>query len=172
MWQVRHRWRGMCSYAGDKKQGEAMCQLPNGTWAWEASAAAWNPGFICGMRTAGHTKQEASSSESSVSNENLMAALVVVGGILLVVAILLVVRRRGGNKKAHRYILADRSSGDPEQEDSALSMIERFVPALDPTRAHVDAEATNVLGRGACSTVYRGTYERKRGVARAQSRAC
>ena len=49
--QVQHRWRGMCSYAGDKKQGKAMCQRrpPNGKWAWEASTADYNPGFICGI---------------------------------------------------------------------------------------------------------------------------
>ena len=36
------------------------------------------------------------------------------------------------------------------------------MPLLDHTRARVDAE-TGVVGRGACATVYKGTYELKRG---------
>ena len=60
----------MCSYAGDKKQGKAMCQRPNGVWAWEASATDYNPGFICGI--AGQALQE--KSEPNDSSESLMAA--------------------------------------------------------------------------------------------------
>ena len=80
--QVRHRWRGMCSYAGDAKQGKAMCQRrpPNGKWAWEASAADYNPGFICGMSTGtagAYTGPVASSWKEPV----VIAALVAVRGI-------------------------------------------------------------------------------------------
>ena len=47
-------------------------------------------------------------------------------------------------------------------EENPLSAVESFVPLLDHTRARVDAE-TGVVGRGACATVYKGTYELKRG---------
>ena len=85
--QVRHRWRGMCSYVGDKKQGKAMCQRPNGVWAWEASTADYNPGFICGI--AGQALQTSHGSvpaayESPIFAMAGLTGWMVVCGILLV----------------------------------------------------------------------------------------
>ena len=45
---VRHHWKGRCSYAGSRKGASALCQLrSSGNWKWVKSATMINPGFIC-----------------------------------------------------------------------------------------------------------------------------
>ena len=45
---VRHHWKGRCSYAGSRKGASALCQLrSSGNWKWVKSATMMDPGFIC-----------------------------------------------------------------------------------------------------------------------------
>ena len=161
--QVRHRWRGMCSYAGKEKQGKAMCQRPNGNWAWEASPADYNPGFICG--TAGQAKQETSSKENNVV---VVGGMVVVGGVVLAVAGLLLCRCKqssGGWASLSAY------TDDQELGELGAQKFEACVELLrereqrtgqafvcDDNHQELRIDRASKLGEGAFAVVHKGHW--------------
>ena len=154
-----------------------MCQRPNGVWAWEASAADYNPGFICGI--AGQALQE--KSEPNDSSESLMdwiffglasAGLTVVGCILLTLVILLLVKcmrtskqPRGGWQDIARY------SGEQELSLLGGDLLETCVGLLSEREQHtgqafvcddnhleLQIDTTSNLGEGAFAIVHKGHW--------------
>ena len=76
---VRHHWKGRCSYAGSRKGASALCQLRTAageTWEWVKNAKTQNPGFICASGDSVSATAPTSVSPAKTTN-NVIEVLVI-----------------------------------------------------------------------------------------------